>query len=260
MASPQAAASARIAQEVTDSYLRGLAAVSGNPRGWVRHAPGAVAYVSGLPFANLNGLFVHGAEPDRAIVEGLLDELETSGVPFGLRMRPAAGGEVEALASLRGFAVAESLPLMAVAPEAFRPSPPAQIDLRLLGAAEPPIHIDLVALGLGAPQADIAAFMSLRSFSPERWRIYLGEVDGGALAATGTALRSGDSVNLVAIATDPEHRRKGFAAALVSRMVADAFESGARRVFLHSSTMGYPLYEALGFELLEHWTIWTRRD
>lgn len=250
-----AAQAERVAEEVAEAYLLAFGVMGIHPGAWRRRGRGAAVSVSGLPFANFNGVFVHGPEADADEVRGMLGELDASGFPYSLKMRPGVRPEVEALARERGFEVAERLPLMAVSPEAFRPSRPTPLKLGLLPPTEPAINTELVAHGLGSPVEVIAAFLSPSNRASADWRVYLGTV-GGSLAATGTAIRCGDHASLAAIATDPGHRRKGYAADLTSRMVSDAYAGGARRVFLHSSEMGYGIYESLGFQLLEHWSIW----
>jgi GNAT superfamily N-acetyltransferase len=248
----------RLGVEIAQAYLLGAKTMSRQDGGWLRRAPGAAASVSGLPFADFNGVMVFGPEADAESVSGLLAQVAAAGVPHGLKMRPGVRPEVEALALARGFSVAERLPLMSVEPADFRPPAEARLDLRLLPRTEEPVHVDLVAEGLQTPREAVAAFTSARETS-EHWRVYLGETDD-ELAATGTAIRCGDHVMLVAIATAPAHRRKGMAAALTGRMVSDAFALGARRVFLHASEMGYRIYEALGFRLVEHWSIWRQAE
>ena len=49
------------------------------------------------------------------------------------------------------------------------------------------------------------------------------------------------------VAVVPEERGKGIAQAMMERAMSDAQELGARRMVLHSSLMGLPLYQKLGF-------------
>jgi GNAT superfamily N-acetyltransferase len=52
---------------------------------------------------------------------------------------------------------------------------------------------------------------------------------------------------ILSMFTEPEYRRRGVAARLVRAMVRWATLRGYRRVFLHASRMGRPVYEKLGF-------------
>jgi GNAT superfamily N-acetyltransferase len=48
--------------------------------------------------------------------------------------------------------------------------------------------------------------------------------------------------------TDPTYRRRGIARRIMTEIVDRCRAEGYNRVFLHASTAGRPLYEALGFE------------
>jgi ribosomal protein S18 acetylase RimI-like enzyme len=49
------------------------------------------------------------------------------------------------------------------------------------------------------------------------------------------------------VAVSPEARGQGIAGAMMDKAMAEAKRLGARRMVLHSSMMGRPLYQKLGF-------------
>jgi GNAT superfamily N-acetyltransferase len=53
---------------------------------------------------------------------------------------------------------------------------------------------------------------------------------------------------IMSMYTDPAFRGQGVASTLVRTMVRWATDRGYRRIFLHASKMGRPVYEGLGFE------------
>lgn len=53
---------------------------------------------------------------------------------------------------------------------------------------------------------------------------------------------------LLSMYTEPAHRRKGLAAAIVRAAVAWAHEQGMERVSLHAAPLGRRVYERAGFE------------
>ncbi len=53
---------------------------------------------------------------------------------------------------------------------------------------------------------------------------------------------------IVNMYTEPEHRRRGLARLLMKTMLEWCRSAGMRRVFLHASDYGRPLYESMGFE------------
>jgi predicted GNAT family acetyltransferase len=63
-----------------------------------------------------------------------------------------------------------------------------------------------------------------------------------------------------AVATLPEHRGRGLAGALISRLLAAAGERGARTGSLQASKAGAPVYERLGFADIGFVELWEQRE
>ncbi|MEM6577023.1 MAG: GNAT family N-acetyltransferase [Pseudomonadota bacterium] len=62
---------------------------------------------------------------------------------------------------------------------------------------------------------------------------------------------AGDEAELLTLACDPDHRRKGLASACLSGLMEEACALGARRFFLEVAADNLPalgLYEKMGFE------------
>lgn len=227
------------------------------PGVWTQRLPGVSAHVSDMPYAGCNGLYVFGPEVTAASMQTLLAAVADSGLPFTVKIRSSVEA-FDALLTEHGLAWHEDLPLMAVERASFQPAPiPAELHIRVLGATEEPIHMDLVAAGLGTPRPSLDLVMSPANQALACWTTYVGEVDG-ALAVTGSAMSGAGHTGLIAICTDDAFRRRGYAAALTSAAVADALAAGAERVFLHSSAMGYRIYESLGFRMLEKLRVWAK--
>ncbi len=80
--------------------------------------------------------------------------------------------------------------------------------------------------------------------------------DGEVVAGAGVWLRpmlprpdslDGREALVVNVFVEPAHRRRGAARALMHEILAWCREQGIRRVVLHPSPFGKPLYESLGF-------------
>ncbi len=63
----------------------------------------------------------------------------------------------------------------------------------------------------------------------------------------GTVNPAGHEAYILNVYTRPEARRRGFARALMDRVVTEARAAGASRIWLRASDDGRPLYEAMGF-------------
>lgn len=89
---------------------------------------------------------------------------------------------------------------------------------------------------------------------------YLGwliEYDDVVVAGAGVILRpmlprpespyGGEDAEVLNVYTDPTHRRRGLARRLVEHVLSWSRTRGLRRISLHASDEGRPLYEQLGF-------------
>jgi len=114
---------------------------------------------------------------------------------------------------------------------------------------------------LPAADAERLAAASLRSLSTGlasgEYRGWLVELDGAVVAGAGLVLRAllprpghldgGVDAYVLNVYTEPAHRRRGLARALMEEVLAHCRAAGAARVTLHASDEGRPLYTALGF-------------
>lgn len=71
---------------------------------------------------------------------------------------------------------------------------------------------------------------------------------GGRPAGIGTVLYHAGVAGIYDVVTLKEHRRKGVARAIMSRLLLDATARGVGTSILHSTEMGHALYRSLGFE------------
>lgn len=77
--------------------------------------------------------------------------------------------------------------------------------------------------------------------------------DGGVPVSAACGFRTGDIGGVYSVATPPEFRGRGFAAAVTSAAANHLFELGASHVVLQASAMGHPVYERLGFTTYDHY-------
>ena len=64
--------------------------------------------------------------------------------------------------------------------------------------------------------------------------------------------KTGDIGGIYSVATPPEFRGRGFAAAATSAATNHLFDLGVEHVILQASTLGYGVYERLGFVTYDH--------
>lgn len=219
------------------------------PGGWSRRVDGAVAAVTGIDVHTLNGVWL--PTTDLTAVPSLLGEVAATGLPHNVQFPTGADASRSALT---GLVRDDDVPLM-VLEAAPRAASPGALVIRRLAPAEAPRHAEVAARGFGAPVEIFAALTSPPVSDESALAFYVGEIDGVPVV-TGLGVRLGDSVGIFNVATPPEHRRRGYGAALTARIVADARADGAGWAWLQSSDDGLGVYERLGFETVATWECW----
>ena len=68
-------------------------------------------------------------------------------------------------------------------------------------------------------------------------------------------MRTSGVVGVFNIAVVPSARGRGLGRALTETVLRDGIAAGADAAYLHTSAMGRPLYESMGFTLVETWTV-----
>jgi predicted acetyltransferase len=69
----------------------------------------------------------------------------------------------------------------------------------------------------------------------------------------------GDDCGIYLVGTLHEHRGKGLAGRLLHQALAEARERGLRTSSLQATTLGQPVYERLGYEVIATLEMWERR-
>lgn len=77
--------------------------------------------------------------------------------------------------------------------------------------------------------------------------------ESGVPVSAACGFLTGDTGGIYSVATPPECRRRGFAAAVTSAATNHLFELGATDVVLQASALGRGVYERLGFTTYDHY-------
>jgi len=81
-------------------------------------------------------------------------------------------------------------------------------------------------------------------------------VDDGQVVTSAYTHRHGDDLGIYAVGTPSQWRRRGYAAALMRTVLADAYAAGLRTASLQSTPMGEPLYRRLGYRASGRYEEW----
>jgi N-acetylglutamate synthase len=252
---PRVSVDAAVAAGALAETWRYLA--SAVPGGWARDNGAGVAAVTRVAVPTLNGVWVQKVDADAEDISDLLDEVAATGLPYCLQFRPGSAARLVNLAAGRGMAHLEDIPLMVI-------EDPGQLNaaqavgglvIRELLPDEAQLHAHVAAAGFEVPPEIFLQLITPAVLATPGVRCYLGEADGQPVT-TGLGVKLGSNVAIFNIATPPEHRRRGYGAAVTTRAVADGLAAGAEWSWLQSTAEGYKVYERLGFRTIEAWPCW----
>jgi GNAT superfamily N-acetyltransferase len=221
--------------------------------------PVCFRYILGAPhpFGNL-AIFSRDATPDdiRRDARPLCDDGFPSAILFldeGAPEQLAAAGEL-------GFEPAESMPCMTVTPVTLGPtSLPNGYTLREVSVSESDAWTRAVSEGYGLPVSvgELFSIERAESRCAGDARYYAVE-HSGEMVATSLAYLHDGYAGIYAVATRPEHRRRGLAAHLTAEPLRQAWNMGYTTGLLQASEMGAPVYAGLGFQTLGHMALLAR--
>jgi predicted GNAT family acetyltransferase len=219
---------------------------------------GVVAALTGVPLPMLNPVLLERPDPAMADVASLLDEVALRELPFAVGLRPRSGKALAEFVASGGLMAVEEVPLMAV-DTAKEIRSPAELSIRLLAPDEAPVHTRLWTTGFGMPAGVTERIVTEDTLKSSAVRCYVGEIAGQPVATALTATVGGFT-GIVNVTTDPHYRGRGFGTAITRRAVSDGLAAGAAWCWLQSTPHGYPVYESLGFQLIESWPVWVSRQ
>jgi ribosomal protein S18 acetylase RimI-like enzyme len=150
----------------------------------------------------------------------------------------------------------DRLPGMGLHPiPANRPDPPG-FDVRVIeDDAGLEDHMAIAAEGFEMARPMVDAFIGPRLWEAPGCTVYVGYADGVPVTA-GFAVRSGRAIGVYTIATVVSARGHGYGEAMTRRIVADGAAAGCDAAVLQASTMGRPIYERIGFRLVQEYDVY----
>lgn len=228
------------------------------PNGRVTVCGDALAMVTDTEIASLNMAVAQIPDPgpeSLASLRSAAAEVARAGLPWSILVQGEATGRVADLAAEFGLIERGSMPFMACAADeaVLRADLGQSSSIRVVGASGHDLYTDTMAAGFEAPRQIFGSLMGGGVLDMPEATGYLG---GPADRPTSTGfLVLGAGVCLVLnIAVVPEARGHGLGRAMTARAMADGFAAGAGTAILTSSAVGRPLYESMGFRLVENWT------
>ncbi len=213
-------------------------------------APGFFRLITRQPHP-LGNLGVIDTQVTPATLEAHLEPLCSSAFPTAVLLMDEHRPEQAAPLLARGFALAETMPLMSVTPDQLAATtlPPGyeftEVHPHTPQAAE---WCEAMCLGYGLPPA------LGELFGPDRCAAALPGMTHhfaithqGRMVATSLLNTDQHLGGIYAVATLPEHRGKGLAAHATAEAARHAWRCNLPHALLQASAMGAPVYTRLGF-------------
>ncbi|WP_436758574.1 GNAT family N-acetyltransferase [Streptosporangium sp. V21-05] len=216
----------------------------------------ARAAVTGAGVATLNAAYDTAPEPDLGALDEMATEVGGQAVPWSIMVRGEAGDEVADLAARHGLAGRRALSMLAcaVGDVVFRTGEAGRKPVREVGAAESDLYTEALTRGFEAPEGIFGSLMGGGVLDADPVTGYLAEESGRPIG-TGLGIRTPGVVGVFNIAVVPAARGRGLGRAITEAVLLDGVATGADAAYLHTSAMGRPLYESMGFRLVEEWTV-----
>ncbi|WP_445614177.1 GNAT family N-acetyltransferase [Geobacillus sp. YF-1] len=98
--------------------------------------------------------------------------------------------------------------------------------------------------------------MLVKGMETNSARTYYIEQDGKMVAAASTTAENSLSAMIVGVCTDPEHRGKGYASAIVAKLVCDLFAEGKMPCLFYDNPAAGRIYHRLGFRDIGLWAMY----
>ena len=244
-------------ENMIEAFVRIASVIPGSLT--LRHG-GVALLATGLPFRLFNQVLVEEDDADEQALEAAVATTRARGDRFLVHLRVAAdrrfAGSMKRLGLVRAEG-AEPLPGMALHPVPAVPLAlePGHEIRRVSDQAGVDGHVHALIEGFEMPESIARAIVPLALLDLPGIALYTGYT-GGEPVSAGLGVRSGDTIGIYNIATVPSHRRRGYGAAMTSRIAADAAAAGCDAATLQASNMGRPVYERLGYATVVDYQAW----
>ncbi|RQX00868.1 GNAT family N-acetyltransferase [Micromonospora inaquosa] len=226
------------------------------PKGWYAERGTARAAITHADVPSLNNVYDLTSDPDLGSLDELATEVARQVPHWSIMVRGEASTSLVDLAARHGLRERSVLPLMACATDdiVFRPASTQQTSIRRVDAAESDRYTDVFTESFEAPEGVFGSLMGGAVLDTDGMTGYLAEESGRSIG-TALGMQAHGAIGVFNIGVVPSARGRGLGRMLTEAVLRDGIAAGADVAYLHSSPMGRPLYESMGFVLVENWTM-----
>jgi N-acetylglutamate synthase len=247
------------ADRLATAYADAIAALCQvTPKGWYAERGTARAGITHAGLPSLNGAFDLTTDPDLESLDELATEVAGQIPHWSIIVRGEASTAVVDLAARHGLRGRSVMPFLACATDAiaFRTDPPQLTPVRRVGATENDTYTDALTESFEAPEGAFGSLMGGAVLDTDGITGYLAE-ESDRPVGTALGMLTSRVLGVFNIGVVPSARGRGLGRTLTETVLRDGIAAGADAAYLHTSPMGRPLYESMGFALVENWTMFT---
>ena len=198
-----------------------------------------------VPSPIFNGVVVE-SEPCSGVAASVR-EVEEHGLRCGVLLRDGRHPKLDEELARLGFTKRDPMPGMTAAPDELAAVRVSDLEIERVEDEEGLAEAARVAAGGGAAALEyMGALYAPEVLTLEGNRICVGRVRGEP-ATTAIGYQTGRDVAIFSVATLPDHRRRGYGAAISAHACREGFANGADLAWLQTSQMGESVYRGLGF-------------
>lgn len=234
------------------AYLTGVASCTS--RTTVTRTGGVMTLLTGLPMDWFNQILIEREDATRDHLLAAVVDARDHSDDFVVRLRDDVDDRFIPTLIRAGMSAAEpehwtpGMVAFPIDPEAMTRAAAPDLEIRrATDAAGMDAHRQVVTAGFGWDAAVALGNACPDLLDRPECAVYVGYADGVPVAS-GMGWRTGRTMGVYSIATVEAARRRGYAAAMTARVVADGVAAGCDVAVLQASAMGRPIYERLGFE------------
>jgi ribosomal protein S18 acetylase RimI-like enzyme len=208
-----------------------------------------------FPIPQCNGPWI--VDDSQAAVDalpGAIAEVEATGAVAWVQTRTGHDRTRRAALEL-GLTHAERVPGMLMRPGQLVELD-SDLDIQLVSADDADATNRVLAVSFGAPKELFDVFNEALAMMDSA-SLYVGRAEG-EIVTTAVGFTADGGTGVFNVGTSPEHRGRGYGAAITSRIVRDGFAAGSELSYLQSSDAGHGVYRRLGFRDVEEYVLLTR--
>ena len=210
--------------------------------------------MSGVPVHDLNCGIVDAGDNAAFALQAMSGRLQQRRLP-GIVLVTDAAHEANAAATMAGMIRAGRMPLMTLPALQFPPESHGFAVRTAITTADLSTANRLMASAFDLPAHCLDAAFATGLLATADVRVHLVLAAGEPVGALQTTVSEG-MVGVWSMATPPDHRHRGIARAGLTHALATCFQEGCHTAFLIATDAGRPLYDSVGFSILDWCTAW----